>query len=164
MVDNFKLIDSGLSVSESDIDALEVLVGFRFPEEFRQLYLSSNGGSPSREFWAEDDNYEPIRVEDFKFIARAGAPDKSETKYIGGCFDFMVRKKVLPPQLVPFAVDEAGNFICFEKWTGKVVYFAVDVFQPDVDMHINHINAQKILSLSFSVFVSSLVDEDDVDF
>lgn len=151
-MNSFKLINSGLSVSESDIDALEVLVEFRFPAEFRQLYLFSNGGSPSREFWAEDDNYEPIRVEDFKIIARVDAPDKSETKYIGGCFDFMVRKKVLPSQLVPFAVDEAGNFICFEKGTGKVIYFAVDVFQPDVDMHINHINAKNPIAVIFGDF------------
>ncbi|MFK3820120.1 SMI1/KNR4 family protein [Pseudomonas sp. NPDC089407] len=159
----FKLFNSDGTVSDLDIDMLESEVGVKFPVEFRQLYLSCNGGAPSREFWAKDENYEPIRVEDFKSIASARAPDKNETKYIGGCFRLMVSRNVLPAHLVPFAVDEAGNFICLDKDKGEVIYFAVDIFQPDVDMHINHINAQRILSLSFRDFVESLVDEDEVD-
>ncbi|MBO9551032.1 MAG: SMI1/KNR4 family protein [Pseudomonas sp.] len=135
----------------------------RFPAEFRALYLTFNGGEPNRTFWAEDENYEPIRVEDFKSIASGGAVDNDETKCIGGCFRFMVSRNVLPTHLVPFAVDEAGNFICLDKNEGKVIYFAVDIFQPGIDMHLNHINAQRILSLSFHEFIESLIYEDQVD-
>lgn len=163
IMEEFKLFDSSAPVSEVDIDILESEIGMKLPSEFRTLYLSCNGGTPNREFWAKDVNFEPIRVEAFKGIASDGAPERDETKYIGGCFRLMVSRNVLPAHLVPFAVDEAGNFICLDKDEGKVLYFAVDVFQPDVDMHINHLNAQKILSLSFSEFVESLVDEGEVD-
>ncbi|MFJ4068946.1 SMI1/KNR4 family protein [Pseudomonas sp. NPDC089996] len=162
-MDDLKLINSEVAISGRDIDMLESEIGMKFPPEFRSLYLSYNGGAPNREFWAKDENYEPIRVEDFKSIAIDGALDKDETKYIGGCFRSMVRRNVFPAHLVAFAVDEAGNFICLDKNGGKVIYFAVDVFQPDVDMHINHINAQKILSWSFREFIDSLVYEDEID-
>ncbi|MHA7116878.1 SMI1/KNR4 family protein [Pseudomonas promysalinigenes] len=163
MMVNFKLNNPDISILDSDIDALELEVGISFPAEFRALYLSFNGGSPSREFWAQDKNYEPIRIEDFKSVAGAGVVDRAQTKYIGGFYRRMVERNVLPAHLVPFAVDEAGNFICLDKLGGEVVYFSVDVFQPDVDNHINHFNAQKILSLSFSAFIQSLIDEGEVD-
>ncbi|CAI3803965.1 hypothetical protein GLGCALEP_03370 [Pseudomonas sp. MM221] len=162
-MNDFELLNSDTPISDWEIDALESEVGIKFPLAFRDLYLSFNGGAPSREFWAEDEGYEPIRVEDFKSIARFESSDRQETKYIGGCFNVMTGKNVLPQHLVPFAVDEAGNFICLEKNGGQVVYFAVDVFQPDVDMYVNHVNAQKILSPSFEVFIQSLVDESEVD-
>ena len=162
-MDDFKLFNYGDPVSELDIDMLESEVGAKFPAGFRELQQSCNGGTPSRHFRAKDENYEPIRVEDLTGIAAADASDKDETKYIGGCFRLMVSRNVLPAHLVPFAVDEAGNFICLDKGKGEVIYFAVDIFQPDVDMHINHINAQKILSLSFREFIESLIDEDEVD-
>ena len=163
MVDDFKLFNSDVAISGLDIDALESEIGMRFPAEFRALYLTFNGGEPNRAFWAEDENYEPIRVEDFKSIASDGAVDKDETKYIGGCFRLMASRNVLPAHLVPFAVDEAGNFICLDKNEGKVIYFAVDIFQPDIDMHLNHINAQRVLSFSFHEFIGSLIHEDQVD-
>lgn len=160
----FKLLQPDSPVTEFDIEALEVDIGFKFPVEFKDLYLEFNGGSPSREFWAEDENFEPIRVEDFKSISRVGVSDGLDTKYIGGCYRVMQEKNVLPRQLVPFANDEAGNFICIEKGSGRIVYFAVDVFQPDIDMHLNHLNAQRYMSGSFGEFIESLVDEDEVDF
>lgn len=162
-MDDFELFDSGAPVSILDIDNLESEIGMQVPADFRGLYLSFNGGTPNREFWAGDENYEPIRIEDFKSIASAEIVDKDETKYIGGCFNLMVHRNVLPAHLVPFAVDEAGNFICLDKEGGSVIYFAVDVFQSDIDMRINHINAQKMLSSSFRVFIDSLVGEDEVD-
>lgn len=74
----------------------------------------------------------------------------------------MRHRKVIPDHILPFALDEAGNFICFEKASGEIVYFAVDVFQPDVEMAVNHVAAQKLLSHSFDEFCESLrVDELD---
>ncbi|MND90693.1 SMI1 / KNR4 family protein [compost metagenome] len=160
----FKLLKSDSPVTEADIEALEINIGFKLPADFKDFYMDFNGGSPSREFWAEDEDFEPIRVEDFKSISRIGASDGCETKYIGGCYRLMQEKKVLPRQLVPFANDEAGNFICIEKDSGRIIYFAVDVFQPDIDMHLNHLNAQRHMSDSFGEFIESLVDEDEVDF
>ncbi|MEB6587841.1 SMI1/KNR4 family protein [Pseudomonas asiatica] len=162
-MNDFELFNPGVPVSKLDIDGLESEVGVKLPLEFRELYMSFNGGAPSREFWTEDENYEPIRVEDFKSIACEGALDGDDTKYIGGCFRLMVSRNVLPSHLVPFAVDEAGNFICLDKEGGRVIYFAVDIFQSNVDMCINHINAQKILSSSFRMFIDSLVGEDEID-
>lgn len=163
-LNEFKLLNSGSPISNLDIKNLESYLGLKFPAEFRELYLASNGGSPNREFWNKDEGFEPIRVEDFKSIAHAGASDENDTKYIGGCFKIMRERNVLPAQLIPFASDEAGNFICLENGSGRIIYFAVDIFQSDVDMSINHVNAQKFLSASFDEFVRSLIDEDEVDY
>jgi hypothetical protein len=161
---DFKLLNPGLPISEADIEVLEAQIFCKLPLDFKLLYLTYNGGLPVREFWISDDNFEPIRVDDFKSISNIGATNVNETKYIGGCYKLMQEKNVLPCQLVPFASDEAGNFICMEAGTGRIIYFAVDTFQPDIDMHLNHINAQRIMSDSFGEFIKSLVDEDDVEY
>ncbi|AMA45749.1 hypothetical protein APT63_08975 [Pseudomonas sp. 22-AL-CL-001] len=79
-----------------------------------------------------------------------------DTSHLVGFVLSMQEKKVVPSHILPFAVDEANNFICFEKNSGKVLYFAVDVFRPDVEMAVNHLAAQKILSESFKEFSESL--------
>lgn len=159
-----ELLHPSSPICDSDIAGLEAQVGYRFPLEFKRLYRSYNGGSPVREFWIPDEDFEPIRVEEFKSISSIGAADADETKYIGGCYKLMQEKNVLPRQLVPFATDEAGNFICIEAGVGRIIYFAVDTFQADLDMRLNHINAQRVMSASFGEFIESLVDEDHVDF
>jgi len=159
-----KLLKSDALITESEFKALEAAVSYQFPADFKALYLKFNGGSPDRAAWAEDENYEPIIIRRFKSIARFGATDSSETRYIGGCYQRMVQRDVIPPHLVPFANCLANNFICLDKLSGRVIYFAVDVFQPDIAMCLNHVNAQKYLSASFEAFISSLVDEDEVDF
>lgn len=160
----YRLLKSDAPITESDFSALETAVGYQFPGDFKALYLNFNGGSPNLAAWAEDENYEPIIIRRFKSIAPVGATDSSETRYIGGCYQRMVQRDVIPPHLVPFANCVANNFICLDKHSGRVIYFAVDVFQPDIAMCLNHVNAQKSLSVSFEAFISSLVDEDEVDF
>jgi len=161
---DFKLLQCGSPISDADIEALEAQIGIKFPVRFRAIYQAYNGGSPVREFLVSDEDFEPVRVEDFKSISSVGAGDANETKYIGGCYEVMREANIVPSHLVPFANDEAGNFICLEIGAGRVIYFAVDTFQADLDMHLNHINAQRVMSSSFGDFIDSLVDEEDVDF
>ncbi|WP_416466770.1 SMI1/KNR4 family protein [Pseudomonas sp. LFS044] len=161
---DFKLLHCGSRISGADIEALEAQIGINLPVRFRAIYQAYNGGSPVREFWISDEDFEPVRVEGFKSISSVGAQDANETKYIGGCYRRMRERNVIPSKLVPFANDEAGNFICLEKGAGRVIYFAVDTFQTDLDMYLNHINAQRVMSDSFGDFIDSLVGEVDVDF
>ncbi|MCI0915360.1 SMI1/KNR4 family protein [Pseudomonas putida] len=157
-------MQSGPPISDADIEALEAQIGIKFPVRFKSIYRAYNGGSPVREFWISDEDFEPVRVVDFKSISSLEAEDTNDTKYIGGCYRLMREKNVVPPQLVPFANDEAGNFICLEIGAERVIYLAVDTFQADLGMRLNHINSQRVMSCSFSDFIDSLVDEGDVDF
>lgn len=151
-------------VELSDIRKVESVLAFTFPDEFKSLYLDCNGGAPSRQCWNEDVDYEPILVESFKPIEAGSRMLDGDNSHLVGFVLSMQEKKVVPSHILPFAVDEANNFICFEKNSGKVLYFAVDVFRPDVEMAVNHLAAQKVLSESFKEFSESLcLDEEEDD-
>lgn len=144
----------------SGVTEIEKILDFTFPGTFKDLYLASNGGVPSRTVWNEDIYYEPIVVSYFKPL-RAGSPMlDGDMSHLVGFILAMRHRKVIPDHILPFALDEAGNFICFEKASGTIVYFAVDVFQPDVEMALNHVAAQKLLSHSFDEFCESLLVEE----
>lgn len=102
-------------VELSDIRKVESVLAFTFPDEFKSLYLDCNGGAPSRECWSEDIDYEPILVESFKPIEAGSRMLDGDTSHLVGFVLSMQEKKVVPSHILPFAVDEANNFICFEK-------------------------------------------------
>jgi hypothetical protein len=41
-------LNSRAPLVESDLDEVESRFGFRFPQEFRDLYLAFNGGTPEK--------------------------------------------------------------------------------------------------------------------
>jgi len=158
------LAKGGRPLQFQDFERLESSLDFKFPDAFKSLYLECNGGKPNLEFWDGDADYDPFRIEHFNPILIEGEKCPED------CFDLlgfalsMVEKKVIPKNLIPFAFDEADNFICFERGSGGVIYFAADAFQPDVHLSINHLAVQKFLSNSFEGFCSALVAEEDLDF
>ncbi len=158
------LANGGRPLQFQDFERLENSLNFKFPKAFKALYFKCNGGSPNLEFWDGDADYDPFRVEYFNPVLTMG--EKCPEDFFD-LLDFalsMIEKKVIPENLIPFAFDEADNFICFERESGAVIYFAADAFQPDVHPSVNHLAVQRFLSHSFEGFCSALVAEDDLDF
>ena len=150
-------------VANSDLELLENEIRHALPENFKDFYLSHNGGVPDRDWWDSGDEYEPVRVKKFKAVAASGALDAAETRYLNGCFAVMVSKKVIPNTLLPFAIDDGGNFFCLDLTDGNICFYANDSFDSDSSYAANHAKAYRWLASSFDAFIKGLKDESEID-
>jgi hypothetical protein len=158
-MEKFVLMQPEEEIELSSIAALEKAVGFKLPASFIELYLKFNGGVPNRSWVVTDDGYEPMQISDFKPIFFDGAENASDTGFIEGCYKLMCERQVIPHTLLPFAVDDGGNFFCLDMLNGSVVFYAVDTFREDVSMAANQIAAQRMVAKSFDQFITELEEE-----
>lgn len=100
------------------------------PGDFKAFYMTHNGGGADRDWWGSSDEYAPVRVKKFKAVAACGASDAAETKYLGGCYAVMITKGMIPKTVLPFAIDDGGNFFCLDLTGGNVCFYAtVTIFR-----------------------------------
>lgn len=159
---NLVLMHSEKAVRSSDISALERSLGCALPRAFVDLYLSFNGGEPNRSWVVTDDGYEPMQIVDFKPIHAEGAANSLDTRFVEGCYKVMCEREVIPHTLLPFAVDDGGNFFCLDMVNSSVLFYAVDSFRPELSMLANQIAVQRMIATSFEQFVAEL--EEDAGF
>ncbi|WP_268796879.1 SMI1/KNR4 family protein [Pseudomonas huanghezhanensis] len=155
----FVLMQPEKEIEPSSIATLEKAVGFKLPASFIELYLKFNGGIPNRSWVVTEDGYEPMQISDFKPICFDGAENASDTGFIEGCYKLMCERQVIPHTLLPFAVDDGGNFFCLDMLNGSVVFYAVDTFREEVSMAANQIAAQRMVAKSFDQFITELEEE-----
>jgi cell wall assembly regulator SMI1 len=158
-----KLSKSEPTVYRSDLEFLESSIGHRLPESFKAFYLEQDGGVSDKNWWDSGDEYEPVRVKKFKSVAVSGADDAADTRFLGGCYVAMTSKDVIPQTLLPFAIDDGGNFFCLDLTDGNVCFYATDSFDPESSFSANHAKAYRWLASSFEVFVKGLKDESGID-
>jgi cell wall assembly regulator SMI1 len=158
-----KLFKSEPNIDEADLESLEAGISYPLPSSFKDFYLSNNGGVSDKDWWEKDDGYEPVRLKKFKAVAKIGAIDAAETKFLGGCYAVMTAKEVIPKTLLPFANDDGGNFFCLDLADGNVCFYATDSFDSDCSLATNHARAYRWLAKSFGDFIEGLKDESEVD-
>lgn len=147
----------------SDIQFVEKNLNYSFPEEFIDHYLSFNGGIPLRTWWKSNDDFEPIELASFKPFKYNKLTDNKPLSLIDGCYHEMVKKNVIPQNLIPFGNDWGGNYFCLNKDDNSVVFYTTDSFRPDLSMSENHVLSQKKLASSFKEFIDGLITEEDLD-
>lgn len=147
---------SNPAITAADVDHLESVIGKKLPAPFRNHYLKYNGGTPERTYWQADDFEEPVEVSVFKPIVGGESTVLST-------YQLMLKKKVLPEHLLPFANDWGGNFFCLNLDTGAVSYFTTDTFDSDLTPEENHAQSETPVCSNFLRFVQGLIDEEDVD-
>lgn len=155
MIEN-KFSGSSSAITAADLDHLESAIGKALPPPFRNHYLKYNGGTPERTYWQDEDFEEPIEVSVFKPISEGESTVLST-------YQLMLKKKVIPAHLLPFANDWGGNFFCLNLDTGAVSYFTTDTFDSDLSPEENHAEAERPVCSNFLRFVQGLIDEADVD-
>ncbi|QGT84324.1 SMI1/KNR4 family protein [Pseudomonas coronafaciens] len=161
---HFKLSKSDSTIGNSELEHLESVVGRSLSEAFKQFYIKHNGGIPNKDWWDSNDEYEPIRVKRFKAVASEISVDAADTKFLGGCYISMVKKEVIPKTLLPFAIDDGGNFFCLDLADGNVCFYATDSFDSEKSTAINQTEAYRWLAISFEKFVENLKDKTDIYF
>ncbi|MGR5057645.1 SMI1/KNR4 family protein [Vibrio rotiferianus] len=151
-----KLENTGKQIALSDLFDLERIIGFELPKQFRNLYLKSNGGEPNPDHFPAYKAFEPICISSFLHVKYpCGTENNMEDTYQKG-----VQHNYLPSDLLPFAVDWGGNYICINKMN-EIVFYAVDRWYEDLDNHDNMNRNKRVICQSFEDFTNSLVDEDE---
>lgn len=151
-----KFSDCETAITPADLDELESVIGKKLPTAFRNHYLTYNGGMPERPYWASEDFFDSIEVASFRPIAY-GEPTLLST------YQLMLKKKIIPSHLLPFADDLGGNFFCLNLDSGGISYFTTDTFDSELSPEENHAESEKPVCSNFLRFVQGLVDETDVD-
>ena len=155
MIEN-KFSGNSSTITASDLDHLESAIGKSLPTSFRTHYLKYNGGTPERTYWQTEDFNDPVEVSTFKPVS-----DGEST--ILSTYQLMLKKNVIPKNLLPFANDWGGNFFCLNLDTGGVSYFTKDTFDSALSPEENHAKSEKLICSNFLRFVQGLIDEEDVD-
>ncbi len=153
---NIKLDNIGKKISIQDLLNLENLIGFKLPEQFRSFYLRNNGGEPEADHFPAYNEFDPICVSSFLSVKYSyGSENNIEETYNKG-----VEKNYLPSDLLPFAIDWGGNYICINN-LGEIYFYTTDTWMEELTNQENENRNKRLICDSFNVFVSSLVDEDE---
>lgn len=124
-------------LEDNSIAELESIIEYSFPQEFVQCITQNNGGRPNRQVF--DTNVTKERM--IKSFLSFNKDDKESVwKIIEGS------KEELKINFVPFAIDNFGNLICFNKDNNGIVF-------------LDHENANvEFIAPGFSQFLDSLYD------
>lgn len=99
--------------SIDDIQSYETLAGYTFPEAFKECVRDNNGGRPDKKIF--DTSKEKGRA--IKTLLSFNKDDK-ETVWAA----IEIVRKQGEENLIPFAVDNFGNLICFDSTNNSVVF------------------------------------------
>lgn len=132
-------------VSVVDIKEVEKRFGIQLPKPLKEFYLQSNGGRPDRDRYKGDgDIYIVNAFLPIKYAAGTGGTLERSIQWL------KVDRRVLPDDLVPFAVDPFGNYFCFSisEVGAGAIYF--------VGMECKGIPNGILLCSSFDEFLANL--------
>lgn len=161
MNNNFEHCKKNISLFE--IEQLENSLKYKFPNDFVEHYLQFNGGVPLKSWYYINNDIEPLEIATFKSIKHCDLTLDSSTSLIDNCYYYMIEKKVIPQNIIPFAIDWGGNFFCINQDDNSVLFYAIDLFNDELTLEENHKNAQLYLAPSFDVFINNLMSEDEID-
>ena len=99
--------------SEDLISEYEALVGYQLPEAFKECVRQYNGGRPANRTFDTDKSQERSLKSFLSF-------NREDRETVWKTVDCMSKKTV--QSYAPFAIDNFGNLICFDKQNDSVVF------------------------------------------
>lgn len=103
--------------AKESVELFEKEVDFVFPDSYKEKISKINGARPEKRFFKTRDGKERA----LKSFLSVNRNDK-ESIWTGGEW---IEELFLKKHLVPFAIDNFGNYICFDK-IGTVVFVCHD--------------------------------------
>lgn len=108
--------------SESSIERYETLTKYMLPASFKECVRRFNGGYPSDECFDTDKAEERAMKSLLSFNQETG--ENVWTMYRLNCKDYGER-------YIPFAIDNFGNLICFDRTDDSVVFLDDEVLEVE---------------------------------
>lgn len=143
--------DTLKSITAKDLEDLETALKIVLPNDFKQHYLKYNGGYPEKEHFYMEDYDTFLWVDFFRSIKYS-----NEDKTVESAYDFFViDKKVIPINFLPFASDLGGNQICINIDTNVVYIVYMDVGNP-----IKNQDSIRKIACNFQYFLDNLEEKD----
>ena len=123
--------------SENRIEEYETITNYTFPEDYKDFIRNNNGGRPERRVF----DTEKSEGRSFKSLLSYNHNDRETVWKI-----YNWNKNELGGMYIPFATDDSGNLICFEKISNGIVFINTD------DLSVERI------ADSFSIFINSFYE------
>lgn len=95
------------------ISEYEAENGFVFPESFKKCIMEHNGGRPEKSCFDTE-------VQKERALKSLLSFNKTDRETIWKITEW--NKEVLADKYVPFAIDNFGNLICFERMTNSIMF------------------------------------------
>ena len=150
-------------LSENDIEKVEHELSIKLPTPFKQHYLKFNGGIvPDETTWKDPIGVsEQIEIRCFISMLYNKAFKNNQEFTLNGRTLEEWEKGELPLNLIQFAMDWHGNYICLDHNDGKIYYFSRDVDENIGNAENLQMNA-KLIANSFAHFMNSISVEDEI--
>ena len=130
--------DCDKNLSENDFNEVEKKLEVSFPSSFRSHYFKWNGGTPNLSCFVNDNiDYDYIEIRDFipMKYSKQFEDDPDFTLEGRAINEWEINE--LPRNLIPFAFDWGGNYLCLEKNSWQVIYYVRDVWSENISREAN---------------------------
>jgi len=121
-------LETSQSLLPEDLTALQDQFNIKLPPDFKEHYLKFNGGYPEKRHFQWPDQ-QTTRINAFKSIKYEGFGSFEETYT-----DLVLLEEYLPAGILPFAVDDGGNFFCIsarDEDYNNIYYCNNDDYNPE---------------------------------
>ena len=108
--------DCDKNLSEIDFNDVEKKLEVSFPSSFKSHYFKWNGGDPNLSCFVNDNiDYDYIEIRDFIPMKYSKQFEDDPDFTLEGRAINEWKLNELPKNLIPFAFDWGGNYLCLEK-------------------------------------------------
>ncbi|MCL2310596.1 MAG: SMI1/KNR4 family protein [Proteobacteria bacterium] len=160
---NVNFTETERSLTDNDFTLVEQKLGVKLPHDFVAFYKLNNGGTPDKpvthDFY---EKMEDIEIRDFIPILYAEEFQDDPDFTLEGRAKEHWHKKEVPENLLPFAFDWGGNYICLGLPDGLIYYYVRDVWSENLSTEQNFLRNSTPIAPSFRHFIehlSELVEE-----
>lgn len=120
--ERMRFLNSHDAITKQQILSISDQLGLSFPKDLLDIYEGSNGGTPEPYVY-EDDNLDTVVVEFLPLVST-----RQKRTAVESYANLVRSKKIVPPNLFPFAMDGGGDYFFIDCNTpiGEVYFFRSD--------------------------------------
>jgi hypothetical protein len=156
VMSKYKIIGSSKKVTESDIQRVEKALNIKFPKSLKDFYLMHNGGKMSGEGNIFLDTKKGKTYDVRQFLPILYKKKTGDSLLEDSYQLFVVEKKLIPPNFIPFAENCSGFQYCIDSKTEEVFF-----------SNFEHMERPKgpmeLVTKSITYFINGMVTEDEVE-
>ena len=154
--------DCDKNLSENDFNEVEKKLEVSFPASFKSHYFKWNGGTPTLSCFVNDNiDFDYIEIRDFIPMKYSKQFEDDPDFTLEGRTINEWKLNELPKNLIPFAFDWGGNYLCLEKNSWQIIYYVRDVWSENISREANFKKNSIIIAKSFDEFLNCLEENPD---
>lgn len=141
-----KLIGSSPSVTEKELDGVEAALGLRFPGELRDMLLKNNGGVLDNDRCIYQNEHYEYDIKYFLPVLHVKSDGIMTAERLYTLLSG--EKKLIPENMLPFAIDGGGFPFCINMTDGSVHFISLEsqkdnYLEPNLDDFISRVVSEE---------------------